>query len=247
MTPSRRRKNIQNAGASDSNSGQLLSLSLFIMLLAFFIVLNALSSFEEVKTAPVMESLETAFSTKVTRRDIRPSITPDPLQSIREGETVERLDALFKSQITGYDPDKNSITGELHITMPLDRFARAVTEAGQRNLSGASGIAPPKKFFLPTLISILKSDQKGVPYRMDILVHVPDNPSRMQNRKPQALAVILERAGALTRRLEAAGMPQRLLGIGLKEGDENTVEVFFRKHIPFSPLASEEQPQGQGE
>ena len=60
----RRRKISGDSGGS--SGGQLLAMSLFIMLLAFFIVLNAISNYENSKVKPVLQSIELTFASKIT-------------------------------------------------------------------------------------------------------------------------------------------------------------------------------------
>lgn len=238
MLRSRRRRSESTGSGSSS---QLLNLSLFIMLLAFFIVLNALSSYKEFKSKTVIESLETAFSTDVRRQDTSPSLAEDPNKSIRQGAVVDRLDALFKAQISSYEATKSSARGIMHVEMPLEVFSKAVMAVGQEDLNRTATTARPKNFFLPTLISILKSNEQGVPYRMDILFNLPDNPARLQNQDPQLVGKIMARAGALSQQLEKSGLQQKLISIGFQEGDEEMVELDFRAHVPFSPVSAEDQ------
>lgn len=239
MLKRRRRRTI----TPDSDSPvMLMNLSLFIMLLAFFIVLNAISSFIEEKSYPVVQSVQTTFSTQPIQPDISPSVTPEETQqSIHEGQTIERIDALFKSQITSYDAVKNEGTGTMEVTLPIDVFANSVMAIGQEDMTKASPDAKVKgkKFFLPTLASIIKSDKQGVPYRMDILLHVDGNPAQMQNLDPKVLAQTMTRGSQLTAQLEKNGVPQRLLSIGVEKGDANTVRLLFRPHEAFTPLRDE--------
>jgi len=246
MIKNRRRRIASQAGSGAPT--QLLNLSLFIMLLAFFIVLNALSSFEEVKSRPVMESLDQAFSSKIVKRDILPSSVPDPVKSINEGDTVDRLDALFKAQISAFEATKSKSRGIMHVKLPLDEFSKAIMAVGQDDLTETKTITASKKFFLPTLISILKSDQAGAPYRMDVVINVSENPANMQNLNPEEMDRIIDRVGQFSRKLERAGMPQNLLSVGLQKGPEDEVEIFFRRHEPFPPSQStEEQLQNEEE
>lgn len=209
------------------------------MLLAFFIVLNAISSFVEEKSSPVVQSVQTTFSTQPIQPDIAPSVTPEEAtQSIHEGATIERIDALFKSQITAYDAVKNEGNGTMEVTLPIDVFANSVMAIGQEDMTKASPdvAVKGKKFFLPTLASIMKSDKQGVPYRMDILLHVADNPAQMQNIDPKTLAQTMARGSQLTAQLDKNGVPQRLLSIGVEKGDANIVRLLFRPHEAFTPL-----------
>jgi len=244
MIKNRRRRNTSQTGAGAPT--QLLNLSLFIMLLAFFIVLNALSSFEEVKSRPVMESLDQAFSSKIVKRDVLPSTVPDPVKSINEGDTVDRLDALFNAQISAFEATKSKSRGIMHVKLPVEEFSKAIMAVGQDDLTETKTITASKKFFLPTLISILKSSEAGAPYRMDVVVHVSENPANMQNLQPAEMDRIINRVGQFSRKLEEAGMPQNLLSIGLQKGPEDEVELFFRRHEPFSPSQDNlEQPQNE--
>ncbi len=219
----------------------LMNLSLFIMLLAFFIVLNAISSFIVEKTYPIVQSVQLTFSTQALRPDILPSVAPDVRESIRDGTTVERLDALFKSQITAYDAVKDADTGQMETTLPLDVFSTSVMAIGQEDLMTASPDVQVKgkKFFLPTLASILKSDAQGVPYRMDMILHAEDNPAHLQNQDPKTLAQVTERASQLAAQLEKAGVPQKMMSVGVAKGDPDTIRIIFRPHKPFSPVDPE--------
>lgn len=237
----RRRKRLSGVNTQTASSSQLLGLSLFIMLLAFFIVLNAISSFEEKKMSPVMESVEAAFSNHVERKDTKPSVTPSPVESINEGETVERLDALFQAQISSFEAKKNSRTGTMYVELPLETFSKSIMTIGQEDLTKTRRISGNKKFFLPTLISILKSDQQGVPYRMDVVLHTKENPAKLQNQKPKFLLKTMKREGGFARQLEKAGLSQKLISMGIRQGDPEVVELVFRRHVPFSPVELEKE------
>ena len=73
----------------DKGSSQPLFLSLFLLLLAFFIMLNALSTVEQGRSDRVMESVKRAFPSAV-----RKNIADDPLDrgfvDIELGEKVVR-------------------------------------------------------------------------------------------------------------------------------------------------------------
>ena len=219
-----------------------MGLSLFIMLLAFFIVLNAISSFEEKKMSSVMDSVEQAFSKDVQRQDKKTSVTPDPVSSINEGETVERLDALFQAQISSFNAKKNVHSGTMYVTLPLDVFSKRIMAIGQEDVTKTRSISTGKNFFLPTLVSILKSDRQGLPYRMDVVLHTKENPAKLQNQKPKSLLKTMKREGSFARQLEKTGLSQQLMSMGIRQGDPDVVELVFRRHEPFSPAISQDSP-----
>ena len=231
----RRRRKLQSAQGSNSSPTQLMNLSLFIMLLAFFIVLNAISSFEEVKSKPILQSLEMTFSTSAQRPDIKPSVTPDPLKEIHEGDTIDRLDALFKAQLKNFDTTKSRLSGVMMVEVDLEEFEKGIFEIGQTRLTPQNRRTPPERYFLPTLVSILQSDQQGIPYRMDMIYHSDQNPPRLQNRKPREMIDVVDRVGRLAQKIEDSGMPQNLISVGVREGNPKKMTLFFRRHVPFSP------------
>ena len=136
-----------------------MNLSLFIMLLAFFIVLNSLSSYEEEKMSKVRQSLDIAFSTNVKNTDQAPSVTPDPTRSVNEGDTFERIEALFEAQISSYEVKKSRSRGIMMVDLPYDQFSQAVFALNQEDLTKRPTRQDVRgNFFLPTLVSLMRTN-----------------------------------------------------------------------------------------
>lgn len=222
---------------SGANTSLILNLSLFMMLLAFFIVLNALSSFEEKKFTPILQSLENTFASDSNWDAKSTSLREDPLQSVLEGDSIDRLNALFEAQISAFRATKSKSRGVMHVEMPFDVFYNAIIQIGQQELTQSNKDRIERDFFLPTLVSILKSEDQGAAYRMDIVLQMEQDPAVMQNNAPGDLKTVVNRVGGVARKLEEFGLPKNLMSIGLSKGKENTVELFFYKHVPFNPLA----------
>ena len=236
----RKRRRRNESRTSSSNAGQTMNLSLFIMLLAFFIVLNTLSSYEELKTEQVRRSVELAFSKDPDVKEYLPSVKKDPLQALKEGHTFDRIDALFEAEIASFESVKSKSRGIMTVRVPFDTFSQAVFKVGQENvLQYPSRKAVRGNFFLPTLVSLLRTDIDGAPTRMEILLNVKENPAELQNQKPVQLEEIIQTGGSLTQHLEEKGVPQKLLNIGVAKGNPKFVDLVFRKYIPFS-LTKEE-------
>ena len=226
---------------SDSSKGssQLLSLSLFIMLLAFFIVLNAYSSYEDVRVKPIMESLESSFSSRIDQLDdLKPSVTPSEQYSYNEGDTIERLEALFKSQISGVEIKVNQREGTMLVSLKWADFKSALLS--QTTINGtfinSEGEQLDEIKFLPLLVSLIRSDQLGTPYHMDVTLNIGVSPAELQNDSPQNLNLFIEEVSSVVDRLEKMGVPNKLITSGLSGGNTETVELFFRTHIPFNPF-----------
>lgn len=235
----KRRRRRVSVGSDKSNSDQLLSLSLFLMLLAFFIVLNAISNFEDTKVKPILQSIEKSFAMRQPPEDTNPSVQESDELSVDEGDITDRLEALFRSQIPQFESAMNKSKGIMHVRLPYDDFRDAVMAVGQRNdtgaQAGASGDFKLKAFFLPALIALIRTDKAGVPYHMDMILNVGDDPPHLQNTKPRIAARHIRDMSRLAQKLEMSGLPTKQQTIGLGDGPEGTVDILFRPYVPYDP------------
>jgi hypothetical protein len=214
-----------------------MSLSLFVMLLAFFIVLNSLSVFEEGKQESVLQSVKQTFEIEsAIQQDVGPSMVGDPYQSIRNGATNERINALFQSQIVGVNLKERNRDGTFLLEMPLETFSLALQAVGQQNLLETKSADINTGFFTPTLISLLTSSDQGIPYHMDIFILTPDNPATMMNQAPDILTATRKQLSSWAEMLSAAGLPSKLFSVGVRQGQRDYVQIIFRPYHPFSPI-----------
>ena len=235
MNRRKRRQIVEQSGGS--NTGQMMTLSLFIMLLAFFIVLNSLSSYEEIKTEQVKRSIEIAFAKDARRDDYSTSVREAPVKSVNDGDSFDRLEALFDAQIASYEVVKSKARGVMMVTLPYAELEKAIMAVNQKDLTQyPSRRAVAGNFFLPTLVSLVNANINGAPTRMEILLHADDNPAKMQNQNPKKMMALVEQAGRFSRRLEKNGIAQNMLNIGISQGDPETVDLVFRKYVAFSPV-----------
>ena len=129
----------------------------------------------------------------------------------------------------------------IHVRLPLRSFERAVTAAGEAADQERRPGRNPAGFFLPTLVSLLQSEKTGIPYRMDIVLNIPESPAQMQNEKPEKIMGHIQKAGLLTQKLEEAGLQKRFITAGLSEGKEGYLDLYFRRYEPFNLLGGEEE------
>lgn len=245
MPINRRRRNQETPESNSSNVQQMMTLSLFIMLLAFFIVLNAISSYEEIKTEQVRRSVLMTFSKDTTLETPEASSQADDARAMKEGHAFDRLEALFTAQITGFEAVQSKSRGVMMVQVPYAEFKEAVMALGQKDLTRyPSRRAISGNFFLPTLVSILRSDLDGAPTRIEILLATKRNPAQTQNQNPNQIKDVINEAGVLSQKLEDQGMPQRLLNIGIEKADPEFVNLVFRKYVPFSLMENEEVNNG---
>lgn len=216
--PKNRRQNTASQG-SGGIAGQLLGLSLFIMMLAFFIVLNSISSFDDAKVQPVSGSLEQAFGTRIDlSADLSPALTQDPAQGLGEGKTLDRVEGLFKAELTNVETVTSRQRGVMYMRLKRPEFEAAVKalEGGQQ----------PR--LVRTLASLLRSADRQPVYLMEIVYNLPDNPARLANRKPQDLETAIQALSVAAATIEQAGLPAGQMSVGLQKGNVNFVELTFR-------------------
>ncbi len=206
-----------------SLASQIPALSLFVIMLAFFIMLNSVSVFKEEKAKPLMDSIEEAFALKINA----PESGKFPAQEqTDEGRVIDRMEGLFQGHIAGVQTQKDDGRGVLLMRMPYADLSAAVSHIGDK--------AAENKKFMETLTTMLRASAAGQPYRMDIFLQVDENPARMQDDQPQKMKVLMRDLGVLAQQLENAGLSQRLLSVGLEKGQSGTVELLFRPHEAYT-------------
>lgn len=216
-------------------SGQILSLSLFLMLLAFFIVMNALSNYDVTRVKPIIQSIEKAFASQAKEAgEINPSLTPDAAQSTGRGDTLSQIESLFQSTIPGAELTLNRVRGTLTAKMRVSAFDYALSK------TSTSSIRSGDDLFSNQLRALLINDNAGLPYRMDIGYGIddktPNGGFNTQSQKASENAV----------RLEKLGIPTRLISIGFQKGDPGFLTLTFREHPGYAPkelVAATEEAQ----
>ncbi len=105
-----------------------LTLSIFILLLAFFVVLNTNSDFEIKKASPVLESLEKQFAKKFWGPAKYSTENSDKDKNIGEGSAKEILERLFASSSISFELKKIDDSGNFVILLKKNDFKRALSQ-----------------------------------------------------------------------------------------------------------------------
>ncbi len=213
-------------------ANQFLSLSLFLMLLSFFIVLNSISDFEDNNAVPaVLNSLTLAFSgqEKGAVGD-GPSNIISQYQDKREGDTLESLDGLFNEHIAGFKAKRNRLGTVLHVSLPMQRFENAVKDVSFDDLAYAQ---EDKQSFVTTLVTLLRSSEKGQPYRVDMVMNISEDPAILSENSPDEFIKYIKRVSALAFNLEGKGLPKKMMSSGLARGTTGIIDLYFYRYKAF--------------
>ncbi len=221
-------------------ANQFLTLSLFIMLLSFFIILNTVSNFETLKSKPVLNSLALAFANREVEQDLQPETIEAPEQAANEGDTLTKLDRLFNAQIIGAEVSRNRLGTIMHVRMSVKEFEKAISRSGgQTDVVITPGTETSDGSFFPTLVSLVQSHNMGAPYRMDMVLNAKDAPAEMAKDNPEVLKSRIATIESFSKTLESFGLPKKFMSAGLRQGDPEMIDIYFKRYEPFNPLGNQ--------
>lgn len=199
---------------SDASRIMTLFLSLYLLVLAFFILLVSISSTEDVKSKALMDSLSSTFS----------SVLP-PRMDLRNfnATTGEFLAAdEFQRQVTGLF---STVIGVVKVdAIQPGRLMRVELDGDGLFEQGQAVVREGQYGFVDRLVSALSSNPPGLRFEMDFVVPTPWSEDMTL---PTTQDLSIERAGAFARELLSRGAPPGSVSIGLKGSDSETVEIWF--------------------
>lgn len=199
----------------DGSSGMLLYLAVFVLLLAFFILLNALSNFHRDKVGAVRESVERAFSLAADRDGpgtdrLREGARAEAARALKDlGDLVAAELPLAKVEV-GSDGDT------LALALPVSAL---VGPDGATVAAGAGGL-------MHRAAAALQPRAGGVQVELELLLATSPGVST---------AAQVSQAGLLARELNRMGAPAGPVSIGLERGATGTARLLFRIQVPGSP------------
>lgn len=193
----------------------VMTLSLFILLLAFFVMLNASSHFVPERVAPAMKSIEETFTPRVFRDDRGPSLTAEPEKRAGDGyDAYQSLDSYFKTSFPGMTQRMLSSEGIFYLEVDADQFEKKLFN-DQSSL---------RKILIEKLWAF---DQ----LQMEIWLNTDINPAEAGFAAPP----MIKKLSAWAAALEKQGLEKGRLTIGLQKGNTKKVIVLFRNYKPYTP------------
>ncbi len=188
------------SGRGKSNSHIVALLSLKILLLAFFILLNSLATFEDNRRTAVVDSVRQAFQGILPNQNNQ-SQRPAALEMLDGAkEAVDELRRLFSENLPIVERRESTDSWKLRLDMPVD------------DLFAADGdeLMPEGVETLRVIAGVLSNERFGaLNYRIDLLYGLSGGVSGFAGNE-----AALARAGALVRALERQGLPPARLSTG---------------------------------
>lgn len=226
------------SGAGLGGPNVALFLSLFLLLLAFFIVLTALSQQEDAKAQAVMRSLERTFSSAAVIRS-----ETGPLEGVYTGsrgsvlgETrsfIDEAGAILESEIPA-----------VRIERPLPgRLMQARVRTAALFADDGATLRRSRDALIDRLVAALAAAPPGVAFEVEFLIGTDYDST---NNPPSGQTLSMARAGAFARAMIARGAPPASLAVGLEPGDTDWVRLVFR--VVEAPRRGQGEPRtGEGD
>ena len=192
----------------------ILMLGLYLLVLAFFILLVTISTLEEVKTQRVMDSLVSTFSSAIP-----PTTDLTAFQS-KEGDILAGQQ--FQQEITGIF--STDIRVEKIENVQPGRLMRVLLDADSLFLEGSAQIRASNTPLLDRIVTALSSRSYNTRYDMEFVIG-----SRFDKDRSMPIGQTLEmaRAGQFARDLMVRGAPPDSISVGLVPGDQNEINIWF--------------------
>lgn len=176
----------------------LLYLGVFILLLAFFILLNSISHFHDEKVGAVIRSVDQAFSTQALL-----SGAPGDRQQVRReaARAIQDLGDLIRAELPLAKVEAGEQTGTLVVALP----------AANLFLADGSALRPSHQALIERMARTLEKRRHGVAVRAEFL---------LATKQAADNAALVARAGVLARTITALGADPSALSVGLETGVE---------------------------
>ncbi len=215
------------AGQSDPNVIALLSLKL--LLLAFFILLNALSVIEEDKQRVVIDSVSQAFDGRIQAYKNLSEQAAGAGQLSGARELAEELADLLDATLPAIRLNEGASNSEVRVELPSSMlFAKSATELN-------SG----RDLMLQRLTkAVLAASSHDVVFRAEVRHGVPSD-ALVRLDGLQGRSVELRRLGHLAQQLANAGLPIERISTGLEIDRPGAIFLNFRSEEIAGVLDSE--------
>lgn len=223
----------QSANGREPNSAIIYMVSIYLLLIAFFIIMHTISQKEEVRTAAVVGSLQVTFQRPEQPMKDLPSTAGEPKLAGPNKVFRKRVESLFGSFLETArfsDVKKGNV---LQVTMPADSlfYTQSATLRADR---------------LALMREIADMIVNPRPYRrnrIEIGLELGAPPAA-DDGDNLGRRLEIRRAGALARDLVNHEVDPSLVTVGLLDGKAGTMRITFTSR---SSSGANSQGEGEGE
>lgn len=201
---------VQAKREGSGDSGIVLLLSLKLILLAFFILLNALSDFEEARTRQVIDSVRKAFHGQLEPINVPALLNGSPGLLPEAEALTNEVGSLFESLVPALRSTRTARARAVHIELPSIALFRI----------GKDNLRPERKALIRRLAkALLRRSARDLAYKLEFMHGIPADGTTGASRTQE-----IRRASALAALLMEEGLAPEVLSIGVLPGRPGRVE-----------------------
>lgn len=223
-------------GGKDGGTATLeLFVSIYLLLLGFFVVLNSISNQKVAKAGAVMESVNSVFDKKFAPRASVVDFLKEPDAIAPNDEFVDEAVGLLASIFAlegGYSTEGGDT---LRVELPLEALFERGGMMPRQNLSP----------FVRDMQALILRQQPG--QRREVEFIFGTGQRALSSRPGQQQLVATRRAGNLVNFLTANGFPRTSVSTGIISGSSEIVIVKFREREESEAAITFEQLVGGGQ
>jgi hypothetical protein len=214
------RRAARQLGGRRGDPGIVALLSLKLLLLGFFILLNALSQFEDQRARQVLESVNEAFNGRVQASE-RHAPVASGLGALEQTRAMIRtVDRLFRSLIPAVRSEVSASGGHLLLELPAETLFQPA----------GVPLQPGRDLLLRRFAMALADEGRiGLDYEVELLHGVPDGALATRSAAPSG-GLEVRRLGALARQLVRLGVPAKKLSVALLPGRPGKVQLVVQAY-----------------
>ena len=191
-----------------------LFLALYLVVLAFFIVLVSISSPEKVKSRAVMDSLTSVFASVVPPKTSLTAFAADEGDVIAAREFQRTISNMFATQLRVAKVEEVQPGRLMRVSLPVEAMF----------LSGQAVLRENRLSLLDRIVAAISVRPPGL--RFDLEFVVGRSPGRDASSLASPTAEI-NRAGAFARQMLARGAPPDSISVAVGPGDPGQAMITF--------------------
>lgn len=210
-----------------------LFLALYLLVLAFFILLVSISSVEDVKTSAVRDSLTSTFAT------VLPTSADLTVFQAKEGEVM--AGQRFQEEVTGIFATQLQIA-KVEVVQP-GKLMRVVFPSDSLFFAGEIRIREASVPLLDRIVASISSRPPGMRFDLQFVIGAK---YALDNTLAIGETLEMRRAGAFARELLSRGAPPDSISVGMEPGDPGEIVIWFHTLAEDEGRVSFEPAPGEG-
>jgi hypothetical protein len=191
-----------------------LFLALYLVVLAFFIVLVSISSPEHAKSNAVMDSLTSTFTSVSPPTTLPTTFAADEGNVIAVREFQRTISEMFATRLRVVRVEEVQPGRLMRFSLPAEALFR----------NGQAVVRENRLPLLDRIVAALSSRPPGLRYDMEFTVGRAPAPDGRPSPGPTAE---IDRAGAFARQMLARGAPPDSISVAVGPGDPERVSISF--------------------